>query len=64
MLSRIDTLRGDEPWAGYDELTAAEVQAVLSEGDDDRLQQVRAYERSHKNRAGVLQAAERELANA
>jgi ferritin-like metal-binding protein YciE len=64
VLSRIDALRGDEPWVGYDELTAAEVQAVLSEGDDERAQHVRAYERSHKNRAGVLQAAERELANA
>ena len=49
---------------GYDELTAAEVQAVLAEGDDDRAKQVRAYERAHKNRAGVLKAAERELANA
>ena len=46
VLSRIDTLRGNEPWPGYDELTAAEVQAVLSEGDDDRAQQVRSYERS------------------
>jgi ferritin-like metal-binding protein YciE len=64
VLSRIDTLRGDEPWAGYDELTAAEVQAVLSEADDERAEQVRAYERSHKNRAGVLKAAERELATA
>jgi ferritin-like metal-binding protein YciE len=64
ILSRISTLRGDEPWAGYDELTAAEVQAVLAEGDDDRAQQVRSYERSHKNRAGVLKAAERELATA
>ena len=58
------TLRGDEPWAGYDELTAAEVQAVLAEGDDDRARQVRSYERSHKNRAGVLKAAERDLATA
>ena len=32
ILSRITSLRGDEPWAGYDELTAAEVQAVLSAG--------------------------------
>jgi ferritin-like metal-binding protein YciE len=64
ILSRIDSLRGNEPWPGYDELTAAEVQAELSEGDDDRVQQVRAYERSHKNRAGVMQATERELANA
>jgi ferritin-like metal-binding protein YciE len=64
VLSRISTLRGDEPWAGYDELTAAEVQAVLSEGDDERAQQVRSYERAHKSRAGVLKAAERELSNA
>ncbi len=64
ILSRITSLRGDEPWAGYDELTAAEVQAVLAEGDDDRAQQVRSYERSHKNRASVLKAAERELTTA
>jgi ferritin-like metal-binding protein YciE len=64
VLSRIRTLRGDEPWAGYDELTAAEIHAVLSEGDEDRANQVREYERAHKNRAGVLQAAERELSNA
>ena len=62
--ARIDTLRGDEPWPGYDELNAADIQAVLSEGDDDRARQVRAYERSHKNRAGVLKAAERDLATA
>jgi ferritin-like metal-binding protein YciE len=62
--SRITSLRGDEPWAGYDELTASEVQAVLSEGDDERAKQVRTYERAHKNRAGVLTAAEREHANA
>src|SRR3954452_13038942 len=64
VLSRITSLGGDEPWPGYDELTAAEVQAVLSEGDDDRARQVRSYERVHKNRAGVLKAAEREHSNA
>lgn len=64
VLSRIESLRGNEPWAGYDELTAAEVQAVLSEGDDERVKQVRTYERAHKNRAGVLNSAERELTNA
>jgi ferritin-like metal-binding protein YciE len=64
VLGRISSLRGNEPWAGYDELTAAEVQAVLSEGDGDRAERVRSYERAHKNRAGVLKAAEREHANA
>ncbi|HEV2785272.1 MAG TPA: DUF892 family protein [Solirubrobacteraceae bacterium] len=64
ILSRITSLRGEEPWAGYDELTADEVQAVLGEGDDDRVERVRTYERSHKNRSSVLTAAERELSNA
>jgi ferritin-like metal-binding protein YciE len=64
IVSRITSLRGDEPWPGYDELTATEIQAVLSEGDDERAQQVRSYERAHKNRAGVLTAADRELTNA
>jgi ferritin-like metal-binding protein YciE len=62
VLSRIETLRGDEPWTGYDELTAPEAQAALADADDDRARKVREYERAHKNRAGVLRAAERELA--
>jgi ferritin-like metal-binding protein YciE len=64
ILGRVDALQGDEPWPGYDELTADEVRAVLAEGDDDRAREVRAYERAHKNRAGVLKAAEREAATA
>ena len=60
VLNRIGSLRGDEPWAGYDELTAAEVQAALSDQDDERAKDVLSYERAHKNRAGVLRAAERE----
>ena len=62
--SRIDSLQGDEPWAGYDELGVDEVRAVLSEGDQTRIKAARSYERRHKNRAGVLQATERELSNA
>jgi len=64
ILSRITSLRGREPWAGYDELTAAEVQAVISEGDEQRVEQASSYERTHKNRASVLKAAEREHSNA
>jgi hypothetical protein len=64
VLDRISSLRGDEPWAGYDELTAAEVQAVLAEGDDERAKQVRSYERAHKGRSSVLKATEREHSNA
>ena len=64
VLSRIGTLRGDEPWPGYDELTVDQIRTALDDADDDRTARVRAYERAHKNRAGVLTAAERELAGA
>ena len=33
-------------------------------GDDERASDVRRYERAHKNRAGVISAVERDLANA
>ena len=62
--ARIDSLRGDEPWTGYDELGVDEVRAVLSEGDEQRIKDALAYERKHKARAGVIQATERELSNA
>jgi len=64
ILSRLTSLRGNEPWAGYDELTTAEIIAALFDGDDDRTEQVRSYEHAHKNRAAVLHAAARELTNA
>ncbi len=64
VLSRISALRRAEPWPGYDELTVGEIEAVLGEGDDQRAKDVVAYERAHKNRAGVLKSAERETANA
>ncbi|HXB14405.1 MAG TPA: DUF892 family protein [Solirubrobacteraceae bacterium] len=64
ILSRVTSLRGDEPWPGYDELSVSEIRAVLDEGDEGRIKRVRTYERSHKNRAGVIEASERELAKA
>ncbi|MBA2446890.1 MAG: hypothetical protein H0V51_02570, partial [Chloroflexi bacterium] len=64
VLDRIATLRGNEPWPGYDEQTAAEIQTALSAADEKRAKEVRSYERAHKARASVLQATERELSNA
>ena len=64
VLTRITALRGHEPWPGYDELTVAEIEAVLDEGDEQRTKDVAGYERAHKNRAGVLRSAQRETANA
>jgi ferritin-like metal-binding protein YciE len=63
VLSRITALEGDEPWPGYDELTVEEVRAAVGD-DDERASSVRRYERAHKNRAGVLNAVEREPATA
>ena len=64
VLGRTSALRGEEPWLGYDELNVSEVNAVLSEGDEDRTKRARAYERSHKNRAAVIQTTERETSHA
>ena len=58
---RVGTLRGDEPWPGYDELTVSEIQTALGEAGDDRIKAVRAYERARKARAGVLNATERRI---
>jgi ferritin-like metal-binding protein YciE len=64
ILDKIVILRGQEPWAGYDELNVEEIRTVLSDSGEDRLGEVRSYERSHKNRAGVIQMTEREIAHA
>ncbi|HSZ70605.1 MAG TPA: DUF892 family protein [Solirubrobacteraceae bacterium] len=65
VLSRITSLRTDEPWPGYDELTVSEIRTALGNGDDGELaRRVRAYERAHKDRAGVLGATERDLSHA
>ena len=64
MTARIGTLRANEPWAGYDELTVEDIRTALGKADDDRAKAARDYERAHKNRAGVLEVADRELARA
>ncbi|MGZ4269856.1 MAG: DUF892 family protein [Solirubrobacteraceae bacterium] len=61
---RVSALQGKEPWPGYDEQTVEDVVKALGAADDAKAKEVRAYERAHKERAGVLEATERELANA
>jgi ferritin-like metal-binding protein YciE len=51
-----------EPWPGYDKQTVEEISARLARSDDRRARAARAYEKAHKDRTGVLEAAERELA--
>jgi len=64
VLDRIGSLRGDEPWAGYDEMTAGQIIERLRDADAELTAKARDHERAHKRRATVLRAAERELANA
>jgi len=64
ILNRIAAMRGDEPWSGYDDMTAEEIVKRLRDADEETAKGVRAYERSHKSRTSVLGAAERELTHA
>ncbi len=59
---RIASLSGDEPWAGYDEQGVEAIEKALSEANDELARTVRSYERDHKGRTGVIDAAERRLA--
>ena len=59
---RIAKLSGEEPWSGYDELSVEAVGRELYERDTDTAERVRRYERDHKDRAGVIDAAEARIA--
>jgi len=64
VLARVDALRGDEPWAGYDEQSAEEIKDRLRDVDEGEARRVRDYERRHKGRQGVMDAAEGKTAAA
>ena len=63
ILKRVETLRTQEPWPGYDSLTVAEIKQRLTGAPEARLQKVREYERSHKNRTSVIDLTDRESAS-
>lgn len=52
---------GGFPISAYDRFTVAQVVRRLGDLDEAELREVRAYERSHKARKGVLTAIERRL---
>jgi ferritin-like metal-binding protein YciE len=62
--AKVASLRAREPWPGYDEQTIEEIRAALGDADESSARRVREYEGSHKNRTGVREASERQLANA
>jgi hypothetical protein len=58
---RIVKLTGDEPWSGYDEQSVAEITTALANSAVDVARAVRSYERDHKDRAGVTDAAQKRI---
>jgi hypothetical protein len=58
---RIAKLTGDEPWSGYDELGVEAASKAVSEGSVEDAKRVRSYERDHKGRTGVIEAAARRI---
>jgi hypothetical protein len=54
-------LHVDEPWEGYDEMTAPEIRARLADGNAVLAAAVDLYETTHKSRRTVIEAAERAL---
>ena len=55
---KLAKLTGDEPWSGYDEQSVDAITTVLGQADAATVKRVRAYERDHKARAGVVRAAD------
>src|SRR5665213_1633657 len=60
---RIAKLTGDEPWPRYDEQNVDAITTALADGDADTAHKVRSYERDHKDRAGVIDAADLHTSN-
>lgn len=58
VVSEIDARLDNEPWPGYDDLDVDGVRFGLDGADRDRYVMVLAYERAHRNRAGVVLAAQ------
>ena len=58
ILDKIAKLTGEEPWSGYDEAGVEAIARALTDTDANTARQVRTYEREHKDRAGVIEAAD------
>jgi hypothetical protein len=58
---RVAKLLGEQPWPAYDEQRADAITSRLDRLDVETARQVRSYERGHKDRPDVVQAAERRI---
>jgi hypothetical protein len=58
---KIAKLIGDEPWSGYDEQRADAIKKAVVDLDAQRAKTVLDYERAHKDRVGVVEAAQQRV---
>jgi ferritin-like metal-binding protein YciE len=61
VIERAQSLQEDEPFDGYDDLTARDVAQRLTDADEASVRRVREYEGRHKRRVEVLETAQRQL---
>ncbi|EKX60170.1 hypothetical protein PV416_01095 [Streptomyces ipomoeae] len=61
VLNSIEQLREAEPWAGYDTMDAERIRMHLPDVSDRVVRQVLEYERHHRQRDTVINAAEKAL---
>jgi ferritin-like metal-binding protein YciE len=61
VIERAQSLQENEPFSGYDDLTAREIAQRLRNADEATAQKVRDYEGRHQRRVEVLEAASRQL---
>ena len=61
LTDRVAKLLGEQPWPGYDEQDAGAITAKLVQADADMAKLVTRYERDHKDRADVVEAAKRRI---
>jgi len=59
---KIAKLSGDEPWSGYDEQSVDAISTAIDALDAKQAKTVRAYEHDHKDRTGVVKAAQQRIA--
>jgi ferritin-like metal-binding protein YciE len=61
VVERAKSLQEDEPFSGYDDLTARDVAQRLTDADEATARRVREYEGRHQRRVEVLETAQRHV---
>jgi SpoVK/Ycf46/Vps4 family AAA+-type ATPase len=60
---KIAKLTAEQPWSGYDEQSVDAITTALSDADAETARKVKAYERDHKGRTGVIETADKRIDN-